>query len=301
MPKRIMLLAGLMLGFAAMATLFAWGRLRSASPPEEIARAFFVETYTHDFEAAWELVSSADQAARSKQEYVAANPKLLPQQAALYEQLAAWGEFEVISLVSGQPDLMTVTARVRFPNSAHPELLELFAQAEAQTVDADQLGEQLARMHQQDQLQFFEGDISINLVREQQGWRVVQHWGNLVTVRLSASVSPNLPWDFYPVESEIQAVPGELVRASYVARNQSDRPITAKAVHEVGPAAVAGYFQTVQCFCFTEQTLEPGQEREMVLLFQIDLGLPPGVALFHNRYVFYTLDEFPAEGSQSAR
>jgi cytochrome c oxidase assembly protein subunit 11 len=81
-----------------------------------------------------------------------------------------------------------------------------------------------------------------------------------------------------------------------VAINTSSESITAKAIHEVGPAEASGYFQTIQCFCFTEQTLEPGEQREMQLLFRIDFTLPPGIELFRNRYTFYALEDFPADG-----
>lgn len=109
-------------------------------------------------------------------------------------------------------------------------------------------------------------------------------------------VSPNLPWDFYPVQDEIAALPAELVRATYFARNNSDEAITGKAIHGVGPAAAFPYFQTIECFCFTEQTLEPGEEREMTLLFRIDFSAPRELESIDNRYTFYTLGDFPAEG-----
>ena len=89
---------------------------------------------------------------------------------------------------------------------------------------------------------------------------------------------------------------GELVRATYVARNNSDQTITANAIHEVGPASAFRYFQTIQCFCFTEQTLEPGEEREMTLVFRIDFAAPRELESIENRYTFYSLDEFPSEG-----
>lgn len=286
---------GVLLGMAVVATVFLVRQIGPGRDPEGVAREYFVETYTRDFAAAWELASSADQAARPKDDYLAANPPAPAEQAALFERLASWGEFQVISLASGQPGAMTVTASVRFPNSAQPELLELFAQAESDPDLSEQLLDRLMELHEREALQFFEGEVSVNLILEDDGWRVLQHWGTAVTVRLAAWVSPNLPWEFYPVEHQLQAVPGQLVKASYIARNLSDHSITAKAIHEVGPAAVAGYFQTVQCFCFTEQTLEPGEQREMTLLFLIDPQVPPGAAVIQNRYSFYSLDEFPAD------
>lgn len=293
MPTRgYTLVGGLVVGFATVATLFVAGRLRSARSPEQVAEAFFHETYTHDFAAAWELVSAADQAARSKQEYLAANGELNPAQAALYEQLASWGEYQVIALASNRADHATVTARIRYPNNALPEFVELVERAGQTGADAELIG-RLQDLQLKDQLQFIEGDIGFDLVREDNRWRVQQHWGQSVSVLLSAVVSPGLPWEFYPIEGEIVALPGALVRADYVARNDSDRAITGKAVHLVGPPEAAGYIQTIECFCFTEQTLAAGEERQMSLLFRIDPSLPRGVPVLYNRYTFYSLGEFP--------
>ena len=98
------------------------------------------------------------------------------------------------------------------------------------------------------------------------------------------------------MQTQLTAVPGELVRATYVARNNSDETITANAIHEVGPPSAVPYFQTIECFCFTEQTLEPGEEREMTLVFRIDFAAPRELENIGNRYTFYSLDEFPSEG-----
>ena len=299
MPRNLVwqgLILGVAVGLTAVAAVFAVQQLIRPAAPEEVAEAFFKAGYQHDYASAWDLVSSQDQAARSQEEYLAANPLPTDQQAALFEQLAAWGEFEVVAISSSRPDQAILTAQVRFPNSAQSEVQDLLAAAGDPAASQTALLKELRSLSDQEALQFFEGDVSFNLALEDNRWRVVQHWGSAVTVLLEAAVSPDLPWEFYPVQSEMLALPGELVKATYLARNNTDESITAKAVHEVGPADYASYFQTVQCFCFTEQTLAPGEQREMVLLFRIDFTLPQGVGEIRNRYTFYTLESFPAEG-----
>jgi cytochrome c oxidase assembly protein subunit 11 len=125
----------------------------------------------------------------------------------------------------------------------------------------------------------------------------VLHWEGAVTVHLTAAVHPDLPWEFYPQKSEIQAMPGETVRVNYFARNTSNQTITGKAVHEILPLEYRSYFETVQCFCFTEQTLGPGEVKEMPLVFRVDFTVPQGVTEFTNAYTFYTLESFPESGA----
>ncbi len=287
---------GAAVGFAVLATLFLVSNLRPRSSPEQVSEAFFLETYTRDFSAAWERVSGPDQAARSKDAYLAANPPANDLQAALYDQLAEWGDFQALAVVSRAPTEAIVSAHIRFPINGHTRFRELVDAAAQPSANRTALLQELSNLHNSGQLQFFESDVSFDLVLEANQWRIVQHWGQSITVQLEAMVSPSLPWDFYPVQDEIAALPGELVRATYFARNHSDEAITGKAIHEVGPAAAAPYFQTIECFCFTEQTLEPGEEREMTLLFRIDFSAPSELESIANRYTFYTLGDFPSEG-----
>jgi len=289
-------LLGVATGLAVVGAVFTARLLTTPTSAEEVAEAFFRAGYRHDHGSAWELVSSEDQAARSKQAYLAVNPPPSDHLEALYEQLDALGEFTVLAIASNRPDQAVLTAQVRFPNSGQPELQELIELAGDPASNQSDVRRELDDLRENEQLSFFEGDVSFSLVLQANRWRVVQHWGTAITILLEAAVDPELPWEFYPVQAEVLAQPGELVSASYVAINTSSETITAKAVHEVGPAEAALYFQTIQCFCFTEQTLEPGEQREMQLLFRIDFTLPPGIELFRNRYTFYTLEGFPAEG-----
>ena len=290
------LVVGIGLGFAGLVTLFLLQQLQSPVPPEQVAESFFLETYIRDYSAAWERVSAQDKAARGKVEYLADNPATTAAQAVLFDQLANWGEFQPLAVVSSNPEQAIVSAHVRYPDSGQDSVEQLIASAGQPNADSAVLIQELTLLYVSDGLQFVDSDVSFDLVREHNQWRIVQHWGHDITVLLEAAVSPDLPWDFYPLQSQIVAVPGDLIKATYLARNNSDQTITAKAVHEVGPDAAEPYFQTVQCFCFTEQTLEPGEEREMTLLFRIDLSTPRELETIDNRYTFYTLGDFPSEG-----
>lgn len=91
-----------------------------------------------------------------------------------------------------------------------------------------------------------------------------------ITVRFDANVAPGLPWRFEPVQHTVQVRIGENMLAFYRATNTSSHAVTGTATFNVLPEQTAIYFNKVQCFCFTEQTLEPGQSVEFPVSFFID-------------------------------
>jgi cytochrome c oxidase assembly protein subunit 11 len=94
--------------------------------------------------------------------------------------------------------------------------------------------------------------------------------GNQIVVRFDANHAPNLPWDFAPEKPSDTMTIGARDIAFYTAKNLSARPITGRAVFNVSPAQAGQYFTKIQCFCFTEQTLQPGQEVRMPVVFYVD-------------------------------
>ena len=80
-----------------------------------------------------------------------------------------------------------------------------------------------------------------------------------VTVRFDANVGPGLPWRFEPEQNSIEVKLGEVVTVNYRVINQAARPITASAAYNVAPLNAGSYFQKINCFCFTEQSLKAGE------------------------------------------
>jgi cytochrome c oxidase assembly protein subunit 11 len=91
-----------------------------------------------------------------------------------------------------------------------------------------------------------------------------------LTVHFDANVASDLPWSFEPEQRKLEVRIGENTLAFYKATNNSDHAITGTAVFNVAPESVGVYFNKVQCFCFTEQRLEPGQTVDMAVSFYID-------------------------------
>jgi cytochrome c oxidase assembly protein subunit 11 len=94
-----------------------------------------------------------------------------------------------------------------------------------------------------------------------------------IAVRFDSNVSGGLPWKFEPEKTEIEVRIGEVVTAYYTVTNQSARRTTGQAAYNVAPLTVGAYFQKINCFCFTEQQLAPGEKREMAVVFYVDPAL----------------------------
>ena len=108
-----------------------------------------------------------------------------------------------------------------------------------------------------------------------------------VEVEFIASLNDNMPWEFKPVQHSVTVHPGEPTRIDYVAVNRTGKTIVGQAVPSVAPGRAAGYFQKTECFCFTEQKLEAGEEKQMPVIFVVDPDLPEDVSQLALSYTFF--------------
>ena len=115
-----------------------------------------------------------------------------------------------------------------------------------------------------------------------------------VTVQFDGGVNSKLPWAFHPEQLTMQVVPGEVNEALYFARNDSQNAIVGSAVPSVAPARASGYFTKTECFCFTAQTLQPGESRDMPVRFIVDQDLPADVKTITLSYTFFKNDAMTA-------
>jgi cytochrome c oxidase assembly protein subunit 11 len=94
-----------------------------------------------------------------------------------------------------------------------------------------------------------------------------------IAVRFDANVGPGLPWKFEPEQTEIEIPIGQVTTVFYTVTNQSARTTAGQAAYSQNRLRQASYFQKINCFCFTEQTMAPGEKREMPVVFYVDPAL----------------------------
>ena len=110
-----------------------------------------------------------------------------------------------------------------------------------------------------------------------------------VKVQFITRMAKGIPWEFEPVINEISVHPGEMKFVNFYAKNKSQRDIIGQAVPSVSPGIAAGYFQKIECFCFTQQPLTAGEEVEMGLQFYVDLDLPDDINTLTLSYTLYDI------------
>lgn len=128
----------------------------------------------------------------------------------------------------------------------------------------------------------------------------------IVTIRFDANVAPGLAWEFRPEQREVKARFGEPVKAYYYAKNLSDETVVGRAVFNVTPYQTAPYFFKIECFCFTNEKLEPGESARMPLVLYIDEQMlkDEDSKVFREvtlSYTFYKQEDLAPEEIDSAR
>lgn len=91
-----------------------------------------------------------------------------------------------------------------------------------------------------------------------------------ISIRFDANVDSGMPWQFKPVQNEMTMRIGETGLAFYEAYNPTDKPIAGQAAYNVAPDVAGAYFTKIQCFCFTQQILQPGERVQMPVTFYVD-------------------------------
>ena len=122
----------------------------------------------------------------------------------------------------------------------------------------------------------------------------------VITVQFDGGVNSKLPWQFAPNQLTMSVRPGEQYEATYKAVNTSSRAIVGSAVPSVAPARASGYFSKTECFCFTAQTLQAGETRDMPVRFIVDPNLPADVKTITLSYTFFKNDALTAKLAGSA-
>ena len=120
--------------------------------------------------------------------------------------------------------------------------------------------------------------------------------GRTITIRFDSNIAPGLPWKFEPEQTEIKLHIGEVATVHYKVTNLAAREITGQAGYNVSPPQVGAYFNKINCFCFTPQTLAAGEARDMTVVFYVDPAIAKdadqdGLDTITLSYTFYRLPD----------
>jgi cytochrome c oxidase assembly protein subunit 11 len=115
-----------------------------------------------------------------------------------------------------------------------------------------------------------------------------------VTVEFTGLAISGLPWEFRPLVKKMEVYVGKTIEAEYLVRNLAQEEITGQAIPSVTPGVAAAHFGKIECFCFTQQTLKPGETRKMPVRFVVDAGLDKAVHTITLSYSFFNADKTSA-------
>jgi cytochrome c oxidase assembly protein subunit 11 len=122
-----------------------------------------------------------------------------------------------------------------------------------------------------------------------------------VKVRFAAEVNRQLPWKFGPSEPSVEVHPGEKRLTKFTSENlDRGRAIKGQAVYDINPPEAGQYFKKIECFCFTEQTLEPGEKVDMPLYFWFDPDMPDHIKEITLAYTFFNADSSRTRSAETA-
>ena len=110
-----------------------------------------------------------------------------------------------------------------------------------------------------------------------------------VRVQFLATNASGMTWEFHPLADQLSVNPGATQEMRFVAFNPTDRPMTAQAVPSISPSKAAAYFHKTECFCFTQQVLQPGERIEMPVRFIVDRDLPAEVRHLTLAYTLFDI------------
>lgn len=109
----------------------------------------------------------------------------------------------------------------------------------------------------------------------------------LVKVEFTGTVMPGLPWELRPLQNSVELHPGEMQQVAFLVRNTAGEPVTGQAIPSVTPGQAAQHFHKIECFCFNQQVLAPGEAREMPLMFIVKPELDADVRTITLSYAFF--------------
>ncbi|MGH8493797.1 MAG: cytochrome c oxidase assembly protein [Moraxellaceae bacterium] len=112
-----------------------------------------------------------------------------------------------------------------------------------------------------------------------------------VSVEFLVDTDAALPWEFRKGEAAVRVHPGEITKTLFYVKNLGSKAVTGRAIPSISPNEAARHFKKTECFCFREQRLEAGEEKEMPMVFYVDPALPKHITTITLSYKFYNMNK----------
>jgi cytochrome c oxidase assembly protein Cox11 len=267
--------------------------------PEEVLKRYVRAIYARDYATAYHSMSQQDRQLKTEAEYARETRVFVGAALEIARALASFIRFEQID-TEVRGNVSVITATLHLPNANDPQIHALTLGFDEDRLTALSLQERQTMIHQLGELARSERLPTLTTesetweLRQEEGvWGVVMNWDKAIQVRFEAVTRAELPWAFTPVQPLMRILPGETLQTFYRVKNLSSRPITGKARHVLEPPEDAGYTEIVSCFCFFQQTLEPGEEQQLPVLFRVSPDIPEAIHQVSVRYEFYPIEHFP--------
>lgn len=188
----------------------------------------------------------------------------------------------------------TVKLKFRLPDANASEVRTLAQEWDERRLTAlseterAKISERLDHLYRTQKLPMLEGEETIELVKEDSGWRVFLNWAGGVRVSFGAAVDSTSPLQVTVSPAQISVAPGERIRVTVRATNRASRDVTTRVGHRIEPKAEANFLALLQCHLFLPVTLKPGETNEFISEYLLLRDVPDQVKNFEVLY------EFPA-------
>ena len=263
-----------------------------APSAEQAATRLLRARYVNDAAAVYDLASAADRRWRTREQHLASHPQFPAEFQDLIGELARFIVIRgVDSDLQGTSGVVTVHGAV--PNANHPEIRDLlYGAGDVATSSVRARRAELRRRGRAGALPVIEFSEAVELVLEQERWKVFLDWAVGYTIHFRAEVREELPFAFSVEPDHVTLKPGETGSALFHVRNLSEDTITAKAGHLLDPPAAHLHTELVQCFCFFEDTFAPGEERQLPVVLRLGWDIPADLGAITMLYEYYPLERF---------
>jgi hypothetical protein len=259
--------------------------------PEEIALEYGRAVYANDPDKIYRLISAQDRRVRDEETFRQQQRGLSGFTLEVVRQLASFITATPVEKTIAEKRA-TVRLNFRIPDANAPEVRSLVREWDVQRLNAlseaerAQITERLDQLHRTQKLPMLEGEETLELIKDNSGWRIFLNWAGGTRLHFSAKVREAVPLQVTVIPAQIMVTPGERVRVTVRAKNIGRHDVTTRVGHRIEPEAEANFLALLQCPLLLPVMLKPGEMKEFVSEYFLLKTLPDRVKNFEVNYEF---------------